>query len=103
MGVLRSDPSHATIIMLRVYDGMLSYYQTLVIMPNIYDRWLKLNVIHDFEASKVQVYIDGVLIYEGIGRRGFRDLITSSGECMPKMMILTTRNHIGRKLGFLKM
>ncbi|KAK6924193.1 hypothetical protein RJ641_010393 [Dillenia turbinata] len=37
---------------------------------NIYDRWFKLNVIHDVGASKVKIYIDGVLKYEAPGYGG---------------------------------
>ncbi|KAK6125739.1 hypothetical protein DH2020_040513 [Rehmannia glutinosa] len=70
MQVFGSDPPHATTLMLRVYNGTLSYYQAPVIVPNIYDRWFKLNVIHDVEASRVKVYIDGVLKFEALGRGG---------------------------------
>ncbi|PIN26843.1 hypothetical protein CDL12_00387 [Handroanthus impetiginosus] len=70
MQVFGSDPPHATTLMLRVYNGTLTYYQGPVIVPNIYDKWFKLNVIHDVEKSKVKVYIDGVLRYEGSGRGG---------------------------------
>ncbi|KAK6150567.1 hypothetical protein DH2020_015499 [Rehmannia glutinosa] len=70
MQVFGSDPPHATTLMLRVYNGTLSYYRAPVIVPNIYDRWFKLNVIHDVEASKVKVYIDGVLKFEALGRGG---------------------------------
>ncbi|KAH6765407.1 hypothetical protein C2S52_016390 [Perilla frutescens var. hirtella] len=70
MQVFGAGPPHATTLMLRVYNGTLSYYRAPVIVPNIYDRWFKLNVIHDVEASKVSVYIDGVLKYEASGRGG---------------------------------
>ncbi|KAI3451042.1 hypothetical protein Pfo_007707 [Paulownia fortunei] len=65
-------PPHATTLMLRVYDGTLTYYRAPVIVPNIYNRWFKLNVIHDVEANKLKVYIDGFLKYEGPGRGGVR-------------------------------
>lgn len=61
---------HATTLMLRVYDGSLSYYRNPVIVPNIYDRWFRLNVIHDVDGSKVTVFIDGVRAFETEGRGG---------------------------------
>ncbi|OMO83676.1 Concanavalin A-like lectin/glucanases superfamily [Corchorus olitorius] len=62
--------SHATTFMLRVYKGSLYYYRKGPIEKNIYDRWFKLNVIHDVDASKLKVYIDGVLKLEAPGRGG---------------------------------
>ncbi|KAL7104555.1 hypothetical protein ACP275_08G252700 [Erythranthe tilingii] len=70
MQVFGSAPPHATTLMLRVYNGTLSYYRAPVVAPNIHDRWFRLNVIHDVEASRVEVYINGVLKYEGSGRGG---------------------------------
>ncbi|KAI9108662.1 hypothetical protein K1719_020309 [Acacia pycnantha] len=39
-----------------------------VLLQNMYDRWFRLNVIHDVAASNVKIYIDGVLKYNGAGR-----------------------------------
>ncbi|XP_066341281.1 citrate-binding protein-like [Miscanthus floridulus] len=52
---------HATTLMLHFYDGRLTYYHdvTRVVDPAIYDRWFKLNVIHDVAASNVTVFVDG--------------------------------------------
>ncbi|GMI67851.1 hypothetical protein HRI_000454400 [Hibiscus trionum] len=63
--------SRATTIMLRVYDGELAIYRrSWRLLSNMYDRWIKVNVIHDVGASNVKVYIDGVLRYEGSGAGG---------------------------------
>ncbi|GMN33339.1 hypothetical protein TIFTF001_004100 [Ficus carica] len=70
MQVYGSSPNHATTLMLRVYNSSLTYYQSLVLIPNIYNRWFKVNVVHDVEGSNVKVYIDRVLMYEAIGRGG---------------------------------
>ncbi|KAL0448486.1 UNVERIFIED_CONTAM: Citrate-binding protein [Sesamum latifolium] len=70
MQVFGSSPPHATTLMLRVYKGTLSYYRAPVVVPNIYGRWFKLNVVHDVEGRRVEVYIDGVLKYEAAGRGG---------------------------------
>ncbi|KAL0349615.1 UNVERIFIED_CONTAM: Citrate-binding protein [Sesamum radiatum] len=68
MQVFGSSPPQATTLMLRVYNGTLSYYRAPVVVPNIYGRWFKLNVVHDVEGRRVEVYIDGVLKYEAAGR-----------------------------------
>ncbi|KAL0378397.1 UNVERIFIED_CONTAM: Citrate-binding protein [Sesamum radiatum] len=70
MQIFGSCPPHATTLMLRVYNGTLSYYRAPVVVPNIYGRWFKLNVVHDVEGRRVEVYIDGVLKYEAAGRGG---------------------------------
>ncbi|KAL5555777.1 hypothetical protein UlMin_038013 [Ulmus minor] len=69
MQVFGASP-HATTLMLRVYNGSLTYYKDPVLVPNIYDRWFRLNVIHDVEASNVKVFIDGIFIHEAPGRGG---------------------------------
>ncbi|KAK8672858.1 hypothetical protein V6N13_111215 [Hibiscus sabdariffa] len=63
--------SRATTIMLQVYDGELAAYRRSErLLSNMYNRWFKVNVIHDVGASNVKVYIDGVLRYEGSGAGG---------------------------------
>ena len=49
----------ATTLMLHVYDGALRYYDRQLVEDSIYDRWFRLNVVHDVKASTVTVYIDG--------------------------------------------
>jgi hypothetical protein len=46
------------------------YYRNQVLVPDIYDKWFRLNVIHDVDAAKVNVYIDGYLKLEADGRGG---------------------------------
>lgn len=70
MQVFGASAPHATTLMLGVYNGSLMYYTGPVLVPNIYDKWFKLNVIHDVEAAKVKVYIDGCLKLEADGRGG---------------------------------
>jgi len=52
---------HATTLMLHVYDGNLTYYHddTRVVDAGVYDRWFRLNVVHDVAASNVTVFVDG--------------------------------------------
>ncbi|XP_021317596.1 citrate-binding protein [Sorghum bicolor] len=53
--------THATTLMLHVYDGQLTYYHELtkVVADRVYDRWIRLNVIHDVAAGNVTVFVDG--------------------------------------------
>ncbi|CAD6258109.1 unnamed protein product [Miscanthus lutarioriparius] len=53
--------THATTLMLHVYDGRLTYYHQLtkVVADRVYDRWIRLNVIHDVAAANVTVFVDG--------------------------------------------
>uniref|UniRef100_A0ACD5VZE5 Uncharacterized protein n=1 Tax=Avena sativa TaxID=4498 RepID=A0ACD5VZE5_AVESA len=61
----------ATTLMLHVYDGNLTFYHDLrrVLAENIYDRWIRLNVIHDVADRSIVVYVDGDerLRYRGPG------------------------------------
>ncbi|XVE86609.1 hypothetical protein DITRI_Ditri18aG0047700 [Diplodiscus trichospermus] len=71
MQVFGATPPRATTLMLRVYNGSLYYYRAgPVVLENIYERWFRVNVIHDVNASKLQVYIDGVLKVEPPGHGG---------------------------------
>lgn len=70
MQVFGAAPPHASTLMLRVYKGSLKYYRDQVLIRNIYDKWFRLNVIHDVDAAKVRVYIDGSLKLEADGRGG---------------------------------
>ncbi|RLN29031.1 citrate-binding protein-like [Panicum miliaceum] len=60
----------ATTLMLHVYDGALRYYDRQVVEDNIYDRWFRLNVVHDVDASTVAVFVDGVERLRVPGRGG---------------------------------
>ena len=57
----------ATVLMLKVYDGQLKFYTRAVVESNIYDRWMRINVIHDVDANKLTVFIDGVQKFETDG------------------------------------
>ncbi|GJM87886.1 hypothetical protein PR202_ga03885 [Eleusine coracana subsp. coracana] len=60
----------ATTLMLHVYDGALRYYDRQVVEDNIYDRWFRLNVVHDVGAGKLTVFVDGVERLRAPGRGG---------------------------------
>ena len=53
MQVLGPSTPHATTLMLRVYNGSLMYYMGPALVPDMYNEWFRLNVIHDVDAGKV--------------------------------------------------
>ncbi|CAN1780211.1 Citrate-binding protein, partial [Linum perenne] len=64
------DGLHNTSLMLDVYNGSLMYYSFAVILPNILDRWFKVNVIDDMEDGSLRVFIDGVVLFQVPGHGG---------------------------------
>ncbi|KAF5735347.1 citrate-binding protein-like [Tripterygium wilfordii] len=60
--------THATTMMLRIHDGNMRYYSRDMVSPDIYDRWFKVNVIHDVDRGEIYVFIDGVQKYQTKGR-----------------------------------
>ncbi|KAK1628528.1 hypothetical protein QYE76_002843 [Lolium multiflorum] len=56
-----AGPPRNTTLMLHVYGGRLVYYrdETKVVDGDICDRWFRLNVVHDVEASVLTVFVDG--------------------------------------------
>ncbi|KAF3445499.1 hypothetical protein FNV43_RR10675 [Rhamnella rubrinervis] len=73
MQVFGSGGSEATTLQLRIYNGELSYYNSRLVASNIYDRWLRVNVIHDVDQGKLTVFVDGVqkLVANGRGKATF--------------------------------
>lgn len=70
MQVFGASAPYATTLMVRVYNGSLMYYRGPVLLSDIYDKWFRLNIIHDVDAAKVNVFIDEVLKLEVDGRGG---------------------------------
>ncbi|KAG0503922.1 hypothetical protein HPP92_003994 [Vanilla planifolia] len=69
MQIHRADGEKpATDLMLRVYDGELRFYSWRVVEKDIYDRWMRVNVVHDVGANRLWVYVNGVLKLEAQGR-----------------------------------
>uniref|UniRef100_A0A0D9XX72 Alginate lyase 2 domain-containing protein n=1 Tax=Leersia perrieri TaxID=77586 RepID=A0A0D9XX72_9ORYZ len=60
-----------TTLMLHVYSGRLMYYrdEARVVDDDIYDRWFRLNVVHDVDAGRLAVFVDGEqrLAFDGHG------------------------------------
>nr|XP_017246936.1 PREDICTED: citrate-binding protein-like [Daucus carota subsp. sativus] len=53
----------ATTLQLRIYDGDLKYYKFDVIEKNLYDKWFRVNVIHNVDEGELTVFINGVKKY----------------------------------------
>nr|XP_043626151.1 citrate-binding protein-like [Erigeron canadensis] len=71
MQIFGSKPPTATTTMLIVSNSNLNYYTNSgIILSNVYNKWFRLNVIHDVKGNTVKVYIDGVLKHQGPGRGG---------------------------------
>ncbi|CAK7346768.1 unnamed protein product [Dovyalis caffra] len=49
----------ATTLILRIYDGNMRYYSGDLVATDLYDRWFRLNIIHDVDGGRVTVFIDG--------------------------------------------
>jgi hypothetical protein len=62
--------TEATTLQLRIIDGDLKYYNKNVVAANVYNKWVRLNVIHNVGAAKVTIFIDGIqkLEMNGHGR-----------------------------------
>lgn len=54
----------ATTLILRIYNGDMRYYSSDVVATGLYDRWFRLNVIHDVDGGMVTVFVDGVEKYK---------------------------------------
>lgn len=65
MQVFGADPSiGSTAFMLRArFSGELWAYNLQDLMAGIWDEWHHINVIHDDNVHKIQVYIDNTLVY----------------------------------------
>ncbi|KAK2979610.1 hypothetical protein RJ640_020102 [Escallonia rubra] len=48
-----------TTILLRIYEGNMRYYSSELVTTNLYDKWFRVNLIHDVDGGKVTVFIDG--------------------------------------------
>ncbi|KAK4253093.1 hypothetical protein QN277_010913 [Acacia crassicarpa] len=53
-----------TTIILRIYDGNMRYYSRNLIAQNLYDKWFRLNLIHDVDGGIVSVFINGEKKYQ---------------------------------------
>ncbi|KAL9394629.1 hypothetical protein Peur_013914 [Populus x canadensis] len=49
----------ATTLILRIYDGNMRYYSGDLVATDLYDKWFRLNIIHDVDGGRLTVFIDG--------------------------------------------
>ncbi|KAJ0085552.1 hypothetical protein Patl1_08057 [Pistacia atlantica] len=69
----------ATTIILRIYNGDIRYYSGDVVATGLYDKWFRLNLIHDVGGGTVTVYINGVEKYSTKDRGQGSDLYFKCG------------------------
>ncbi|KAH7525112.1 hypothetical protein FEM48_Zijuj06G0190600 [Ziziphus jujuba var. spinosa] len=50
----------ATSLQLRIYNGDMRYYKYNLVATNLYDKWFRVNIIHDVDKGKITVFIEGV-------------------------------------------
>ncbi|XP_054786004.1 citrate-binding protein-like [Prosopis cineraria] len=58
----------ATTLMLKIDHGNLWYYNGVLVAENMYDKWFRLNIIHDVDGGTVTVFIDGQNKFHGKDR-----------------------------------
>ncbi|XVF37197.1 hypothetical protein REPUB_Repub19eG0125300 [Reevesia pubescens] len=49
----------ATTLQLRIYEGNMRYYRYNLVATDLYDKWFRVNVIHDVGKGKITVFLDG--------------------------------------------
>ncbi|KAK3043881.1 hypothetical protein RJ639_000580 [Escallonia herrerae] len=49
----------ATTIILRIYDGDMRFYNGDLVTTDLYDKWFRVNLIHDVDGGLLTVFIDG--------------------------------------------
>ncbi|XP_057446054.1 citrate-binding protein-like [Lotus japonicus] len=49
----------ATTLILRIYNAHMRYYSKDLVAENLYDKWFRLNIIHDVCGGTVTVFING--------------------------------------------
>ncbi|PNT37517.1 hypothetical protein POPTR_005G193200v4 [Populus trichocarpa] len=49
----------ATTLIIRIYDGNMRYYSGDLVATDLYDKWFRLNIIHDVDGGRLTVFIDG--------------------------------------------
>ncbi|GJR96167.1 citrate-binding protein-like protein [Tanacetum coccineum] len=53
-----------TTLLLRIYNGDMRYYSGEVIATDLYDKWFKVNLIHNVDEGRLTVYINDVEKFE---------------------------------------
>ncbi|KAK1406818.1 hypothetical protein QVD17_38426 [Tagetes erecta] len=53
-----------TTLLLRIYNGDMTYYDGEVIATGLYDKWFKVNLIHNVDEGRLMVYINDVKKFE---------------------------------------
>ncbi|THG10136.1 hypothetical protein TEA_007864 [Camellia sinensis var. sinensis] len=56
--------NYTTTIILRIYNWDMRYYSVDLVDTDLYDKWFRVNLIHDVDKRNLTVFIDGVKKFE---------------------------------------
>ncbi|GMP79842.1 hypothetical protein CsSME_00035196 [Camellia sinensis var. sinensis] len=56
--------NYTTTIILRIYNGNMRYCSVDLVDTDLYDKWFRVNLIHDVDKRNLTVFIDGVKKFE---------------------------------------
>ncbi|CDW82675.1 UNKNOWN [Stylonychia lemnae] len=87
-----SSKGIATSFMMQIFDGTIKHYTNEVIQKNCDDRWIKVNLIHNADSGKIQLFLDGVNVFNshdnGHDTHSFKCGAYSSINASDKMIVL---------------
>ncbi|CAL5417612.1 unnamed protein product [Camellia sinensis] len=61
---IHGTTNYTTTIILRIYNGDMRYYSVDLVDTDLYDKWFRVNLIHDVDKRNLTVFIDGVKKFE---------------------------------------
>ncbi|KAL7176168.1 hypothetical protein ACSBR2_029680 [Camellia fascicularis] len=61
---IHGTTNYTTTIILRIYNGDMRYYSVDLVDTDLYDKWFRVNLIHDMDKRNLTVFIDGVKKFE---------------------------------------
>ncbi|XP_031375662.1 citrate-binding protein-like [Punica granatum] len=66
---IHGGEQHATTLILRINEGDVHYYLRDLGVVDVYDRWFRVNIIHEMDEETEMVFFDGVqkLVTEDCG------------------------------------
>ncbi|GMP79851.1 hypothetical protein CsSME_00035203 [Camellia sinensis var. sinensis] len=64
IGRIHGATNYTTTIKLRIYNGDMRYYSGDLVDTDFYDKWFRVNLIHDVDKRNLTVFIDGVKKFE---------------------------------------
>ncbi|XAR48662.1 hypothetical protein NMG60_11031552 [Bertholletia excelsa] len=68
----------ATTLILRIYNGDMRYYSRDLVAKDLYDKWFRVNIIHNVDMGMLKVFINGSKMF-GVKDHGPGDLYFKCG------------------------